>query len=72
VDRSSFGWKSCGPPAADATNLFHPLCYVGEQIESEDRIEREAAVTCVINFGQCCQPVLTAPIRRGIHVTDGR
>jgi hypothetical protein len=66
-----FGWKSRGRPAADAKNLFHPLCYVrdevGEQIESEDRIEREAAVTCVINFGQCCSQVFTSP-----HPTSSR
>ena len=52
-----FGFCSRGQNAVEAKNLFHPLCYVGDDekgIESEDEIERDAAITCVINFGQCC------------------
>jgi hypothetical protein len=60
-----FGWKSRGQAAVDAKNLFHRLCYVrddvGEQIESEDRIEREVAVNCVINFVQRCHQVFIGP-----------
>jgi hypothetical protein len=60
-----FGCKSRGDGAVKAKNLFHPLCYVThddtEQIESDDQIEREAAVTSVINFGQCCHQAFTGP-----------
>jgi hypothetical protein len=58
-----FGFKSRGEAAVAAKNVFHPLAYVqeDEEIESEDRIEREAAVTCVINFGQCPHQAIAGP-----------
>jgi hypothetical protein len=58
-----FGCKSRGEAAVAAKNVFHPLCYVreDEEIESEDQIEREAAVTCVINFGQCPHQAIAGP-----------
>ena len=60
-----FGFKSRGQSAVEAKNVFHPLCYVrpmqDEAIESEDEIEREAAITCIINFGQCCMQLFNNP-----------
>jgi hypothetical protein len=58
-----FGFKSRGEPAVDAKNVFHPLCYVqeDEQTQSEDELMRAAAVTGVINFGQCCNQAFKAP-----------
>jgi hypothetical protein len=56
-----FGAKSRGEAAIESKNLFHPLCYIAhdetEQMDSGDQIEREAAVACVINFGQCCHQI---------------
>jgi hypothetical protein len=60
-----FGAKSRGRAARESKNLYHPLCYVRgdeeEALASADQIEREAVVTCVINFGQCCHQVFTSP-----------
>lgn len=60
-----FGYKSRGEAAIEAKNIFHPLSYVHEKdedaTESEDQIERDAAVTCVINFGQCCFQLFKSP-----------
>ena len=61
-----FGFKSRGDAAIAAKNLFHPLCYVKplneeDPTESNDEIEREAAITCIINFGQCCMQLFTTP-----------
>jgi hypothetical protein len=63
-----FGFKSRGEPAVEAKNLFHPLSYAHDRagpevegMESSDQIEREAAATCVLNFGQCCSQVFKSP-----------
>jgi hypothetical protein len=57
------GDKSPGEATIEAKNLFHPLCYIqeDEQTQSEDRTVREAAVACVINFGQCCNQAFKTP-----------
>ncbi|OHT07773.1 hypothetical protein TRFO_23875 [Tritrichomonas foetus] len=60
-----FGEKSRGSGAKEAKNLFHPLCYANTkndiEEESEDLVEREANITCIINFGQCPQQVTSKP-----------
>ncbi|EAY05025.1 Beige/BEACH domain containing protein [Trichomonas vaginalis G3] len=54
-----FGKLSRGDGALQAKNIFHPLCYPSikddegiDELEDDD-IEREAAKTCITNFGQC-------------------
>lgn len=72
-----FGYKSRGEAAIEAKNLFHPLCYAKQRkkdttgsgveattddgIESSDEIQRDAAITCIINFGQCAYQLYTTP-----------
>ena len=50
-----FGFKSRGEMAAAAKNLFHPLCYPSDDFELDhpDQVEKDAAITCIVNFGQC-------------------
>lgn len=59
-----FGYKSRGEAAIEAKNLFQPLCYQtsSEQTTSyDDNIDKEAAITCIINFGQCPKQLFQSP-----------
>ena len=50
-----FGYKSFGSSAIDAKNVFHPLCYPKQKFDTTDK---KASETMIINFGQCCEPIL--------------
>jgi hypothetical protein len=54
-----FGFRSRGEPAIEAMNLFHPLCYT--LMKSVDEMDREAAVSRIINYGQCPQMLFQRP-----------
>lgn len=59
-----FGIKSRGEAAAEAKNLFHKFCYIipdEDQTDCEDPVERDAVITSIINFGQCCQQLFKNP-----------
>ncbi|OHS98977.1 hypothetical protein TRFO_34673 [Tritrichomonas foetus] len=61
-----FGYKSRGEASVEAKNVYQPLCYPeskesGADYDENDAIDREAAITCIINFGQCAKQLFKSP-----------
>ena len=60
-----FGYKSRGEACIEAKNAYQPLCYVenknSQKEYEDDEIDKEAAITCIINFGQCAKQLFKSP-----------
>lgn len=61
-----FGFKSRGEAAVEAKNVYQPLCYQSSTSNVafnsfDDTIDQEAAVTYIINFGQCAKQLFFSP-----------
>ncbi len=58
-----FGYKQQGPPAVEATNVFHHLFYEGnvDIFSIEDPLQRNATIGFINNFGQIPKQLFKKP-----------
>ncbi|QQP38080.1 WD repeat and FYVE domain-containing protein, partial [Caligus rogercresseyi] len=58
-----FGYKQSGPPAMEATNVFHHLFYEGsvDIFAIEDPLQRNATIGFINNFGQIPKNLFKKP-----------
>ena len=64
-----FGYKQIGEMAIKSKNLFHPYTYEGaiNTDEIEDKLQRDAAITMINNYGQTPKQIFKKPHPKRTH-----